>query len=70
MRKILDGLTILSTILTLGIVGTGFYTYQFVRSPQFEKMMMDKVTKKIEGLLPKALDKGLPKVTGPSIPKF
>ena len=70
MRKILDGLTILSTILTLGIVGTGFYLYQFVRSPQFEKMMMDKVTKKIEGLLPKALDKGLPKVTGPSIPKL
>ncbi len=54
----------------ISILGGGFFTYKYVRSPQFEKMMMDKITKKIEGLLPKALDKGLPKVTGPSIPKL
>jgi hypothetical protein len=68
MRKALDIITIVTGILMISILGGGFFTYKYVRSPQFEKMMMDKVTKKIEELLPKALDKGLPKVTGPSMP--
>ena len=68
MRKILDGLTILTTILTLGILGTGFYTYKFVQSPQFQKKIMDKILGEVQGLLPNVLDKGLPKMTGPSMP--
>ena len=68
MRKILDGLTILTTILTLGILGTGFYTYKFVQSPQFQKKIMDKILGEVQGLLPNVLDKGLPDMTGPSLP--
>ena len=68
MRKILDALTILSTILTLGIVGTGFYTYKFVQSPQFQKKIMDKVLGEVQGLIPDVLGNALPDVTGPSIP--
>ena len=68
MRKILDALTILSTILVLGICGTGFYTYKFVQSPQFQKKIMDKILGEVQGLLPNVLDKGLPDMTGPSLP--
>tara|TARA_B100000575_G_scaffold11294_1_gene8284 strand:- start:659 stop:979 length:321 start_codon:yes stop_codon:yes gene_type:complete len=68
MRKILDGLTILTTILTLGILGTGFYTYKFVQSPQFQKKIMDKVLKEIQPLMGDVLGNSLPDVTGPSLP--
>lgn len=68
MRKILDALTILSTILVLGIVGGGFFTYKYVQSPQFQKKIMDKVLGEVKGLLPNILDKGLPDMTGPSMP--
>ena len=68
MRKILDALTILSTILTLGIVGTGFYTYKFVQSPQFQKKIMDKVLGEVQGLMPDVLGNALPDVTGESMP--
>ena len=68
MRKILDALTILSTILVLGICGTGFYTYKFVQSHQFQKKIMDKILGEVQGLLPNVLDKGLPDMTGPSLP--
>ena len=68
MRKILDGLTILTTILTLGILGTGFYTYNFVRSEQFKAKIMNQILGEVKGLLPNVLDKGLPDMTGPSIP--
>ena len=68
MRKILDGLTILTTILTLGILGTGFYTYKFVQSPQFQKKIMDKVIKEIQPLMGDVLGNALPDVTGESMP--
>ena len=39
MRKILDVVTILSALLSLGIIGTGVYTYKYVQSPQFQKKL-------------------------------
>ena len=52
----------------LGILGGGFFTYKYVQSPQFQKKIMDKVLGEVKGLLPNVLDKGLPDMTGPSIP--
>ena len=68
MRKILDALTILTTVLVLGILGGGFFTYKYVTSEQFKAKMMNKVLGEVKGLLPNVLDKGLPNMTGPSIP--
>ena len=72
MRKILDALTILTTILTLGIVGTGFYTYKFVSSEQFKAKIMNSILSEVKGLLPNVMDNALPKTTGipiPTLPK-
>ena len=66
MRKILDALTIVSTILTLGILGGGFFTYKYVSSEQFKAKIMNQILGEVNGLLPNVLDKGLPKTTGPS----
>ena len=52
----------------LGILGGGFFTYKYVQSPQFQKKIMDKVLGEVKGLLPNVLDKGLPDMTGPSMP--
>ena len=67
-RKILDALTILSTILVLGILGGSFVTYKYVTSEQFKAKMMEQVMGKVSGLMPKVLDKGLPDMTGTSVP--
>ena len=68
MRKVLDALTILSTILILGILGGGFFTYKYVQSPQFQKKIMDKVLGEVQGLMPDVLGNALPDVTGESMP--
>ena len=68
MRKVLDIITIVTTILVLGILGGGFFTYKYVQSPQFQKKIMDKVLGEVKGLLPNVLDQGLPDMTGPSLP--
>ena len=68
MRKILDALTILTTVLVLGILGGGFFTYRYVSSEQFKAKIMNSILGEVKGLLPNVLDKGLPDMTGPSIP--
>ena len=68
MRKILDGLTILTAILTLGILGTGFFTYKTVTSEKFQQKLLDKVLGSVGDMMPKVLDDNLPKMTGGSIP--
>ena len=69
MRKVLDALTIVTTILVLGILGGGFFTYKYLTSEGFQKKMMDKVLGGVGDMMPKVLDDSLPKMTGPSIPK-
>ena len=61
-------MSILSFVISLTTIGAGYAGYKWISSPQFEKMMMDKVIERVSGMMPKVLDKGLPKITGPSIP--
>ena len=68
MRKALDIITIVTGILMLGILGGGFFTYKYVQSPQFQKKIMDKVLKEVQGLMPDVLGNALPDVTGKSMP--
>jgi len=67
-RKVLDALTIVTTILVLGILGGGFFTFKYVTSEQFKAKIMNSILGEVKGLLPNVLDKGLPKNTGISIP--
>ena len=69
LRKILDALTIVTTILVLGILGGGFFTYKYLTSESFQKQMMDKVLGGVGDMMPKVLDDNLPDMTGVSIPK-
>ncbi len=66
MRKILDALTIVTTILVLGILGGGFFTYKYVTSEQFKAKMMNQVLENVQGLMPNILENSLPSTTGKS----
>ena len=68
MRKALDIITIVTGILMLGILVGGFFTYNYVQSPQFQKKIKDKVLGEVKGLLPNVLDNAMPDVTGKSMP--
>ena len=68
LRKVLDALTILTTVLVLGILGGGFFTYKYVTSEQFTAKIMNQILGEVKGLLPNVMDKTLPKTTGISIP--
>jgi len=68
LRKVLDALTIVTTILVLGILGGGFFTFKYVTSEQFKSRVMNEILGNVQGMMPKVLEKGLPDLTGPSLP--
>ena len=67
-NKICNYLSILSTVLVLGILGGGFFTYKYVTSEQFKNKLMNEVLGNVQNLMPKVLDNNLPDMTGPSLP--
>ena len=66
--KICNYLSILSTVLVLGILGGGFFTFKYVTSEQFKNKLMNEVLGNVQNLMPKVLDNNLPNMTGPSLP--
>jgi len=66
-QKICNYLSILSTVLVLGILGGGFFTYKYVTSEQFKAKMMNQVLENVQGLMPDVLNNALPSTTGKSI---
>ena len=67
-NKICNYLSILSTVLVLGSLGGGFFTYKYVTSEQFKNKLMNEVLGNVQNLMPKVLDNNLPDMTGPSLP--
>jgi len=69
-QKIANILSIVSFIMVTSVIGGGYFGYKYVTSEQFKAKMMNKVLGEVKGLLPNVLDKGLPDMTGPTIPEF
>jgi len=69
-QKICNYLSILSTVLVLGILGGGFFTFKYVTSEQFKTKIMNEVLGNVQGLMPKILDAEIPEMTGPSMPQM
>tara|TARA_R100000234_G_C4903068_1_gene136491 strand:+ start:29 stop:241 length:213 start_codon:yes stop_codon:yes gene_type:complete len=68
LNKISSILSILSFLISLTTIGAGYATYKWVSSPQFEAMMMKKIMSSVDKVLPKQIDKKLPKFSGPVLP--
>ena len=67
-QKIANILSIVSFVLVSSVIGGGYFGYKYVTSEQFQNKMMNKVLGEVSGMMPKLLDKGLPDVTGESLP--
>ena len=67
-QKGLTGLIIFNTVGLVGIIGGGFYTYKYINSGNFEKLIKSKIMGDIQSALPSAIEDKLPSITGKSIP--
>ena len=62
--------SLLSLFLTLSMLGGSYYAFRFVTSEQFKARVMNEVLDNVQGIMPKVLDKALPKMTGPTVPEY
>ena len=67
-QKIANVLSIVSFVMVASMSATGYIGYKYVTSEQFKAKVMNQILDNVSGMMPKVLDQGLPKVTGPSMP--
>ena len=67
-QKISNILSIASFVLIVSTLGSAFFGYKYVTSEQFKAKIMNEVLGNVKGLMPDVLEKGLPDLTGPSLP--
>ena len=54
--------------MVASMTATGVIGYKYVTSEQFKSKVMKEILGNVQGAMPKILDNGLPKMTGPSMP--
>ena len=59
-QKIANILSIVSFVMVASMSGGAYFGYKYVTSEQFQTKMMNKVLGKVQGIMPKMLDNGLP----------
>ena len=69
-QKIANVLSIISFVMVASMSGGAYFGYKYVTSENFKSKVMNEILGNVQGMMPKVLDQGLPKVTGPSIPKL
>tara|TARA_R100000406_G_scaffold14457_1_gene9134 strand:+ start:349 stop:789 length:441 start_codon:yes stop_codon:yes gene_type:complete len=67
-QKIANVLSIISFVMVASMSGGAYFGYKYVTSEQFKAKVMNEILANVSGMMPKVLDQGLPKVTGPSMP--
>ena len=67
-QKIANVLSIVSFIMVASMSGGAYFGYKYVTSEQFKSRVMNEILGNVQGMMPKLLDKVLPKMTGPSMP--
>ena len=68
LNRVCQILSIISFVMVASMSGGTYFAYKYVTSEQFKSRVMNEILDNVSGMMPKVLDQGLPKVTGPSMP--
>ena len=68
LNRICQILSIISFVMVASMTATGVIGYRYVTSENFKSQVMNEILGNVQGMMPKVLEKGLPDLTGPSLP--
>ena len=66
-QKICQVASLLSLLLSVSMLGGGYFAYKYITSPQLKNKIMNEIMLNVQKSLPKVLDNAIPDVTGESI---
>ena len=61
-------MSIISFVMVASMTSGAYLAYKYVTSEQFKTRVINEILGNVQGMMPKLLDNGLPKMTGPSMP--
>ena len=67
-QKLSTILSLISIIMVASMSGGAYFGYKYVTSEQFKARVMNEIMGNVQGMMPKVLEKGLPDLSGPSLP--
>ena len=68
LNRICQILSIVSFVMVASMSGGAYFGYKYLTSENFKSRVMNEILGNVQGMMPKILDNGLPKMTGPSMP--
>ena len=68
LNKICQILSIISFLMVSSMSVGGFLAYRYMKSPEFERTLKNKIMGDLQKAMPKAIEKAIPKTTGISLP--
>jgi len=68
LNKICQVLSIVSFLMVSSMSVGGFLAYRYMKSPEFERTLKNKIMGDLQKAMPKAIEKAIPKTTGISLP--
>ena len=68
MQKIINGLACLTFLLTIGAIGSAYFGYKYITSPEGQDKIKKQIMDELKGNMPDLINKELPKFTQPALP--
>ena len=68
MQKIINGLACLTFLLTIGAIGSAYFGYKYITSPEGQDKIKKQIMDELKGNMPNLINKELPKFTQPALP--
>ena len=68
LNRVCQILSIISFVMVASMSGTAYFGYKYLTSENFKSRVMNEILGNVQAMMPKLLDQGLPKMTGPSMP--
>jgi len=65
--RIIKIISILSFLMSLSMAAFGYVAIRYMKSPEFERTLKNKIMGSLENKLPDVMKNTLPDITGPSI---
>ena len=68
MQKIINGLACLTFLLTIGAIGSAYFGYKYITSPEGQEKIKKQIMDELTGNMPDLINKELPSFTQPASP--
>ncbi len=66
MQKIINGIACITFLLTIGVIGIGYFGYKYITSPEGQEKLKKQIIKELKGNMPDLINKELPAFTKPA----